>query len=60
MGVNSNGNNNGGNYHYKGNLGMWLKYQRTAKRGQSYCKITPEHEALLQKLVDEGKLKIIE
>ena len=42
-------------YHYKGNLGMWLASQRTAKKGQNNKKLAPEREALLQKLVDEGK-----
>ena len=45
---------NGGVYHYIGNLGAWLKNQRGAKKGQNNKKITPEREALLQKLVDEG------
>ena len=48
----------GGVYHYVGNLGAWLNHQRTAKKGQDNRKITPERHALLQKLVDEGKCNI--
>ena len=39
-------------YRYVGNLGLWLAHQRTSKKRN---KITPERQALLQKLVDEGK-----
>ena len=46
---------NGGVYHYVGNLGPWLNRQRKAKKGLDNRKITPERQALLQKLVDEGK-----
>ena len=46
---------NGGLYHYVGNLGIWLDNQRQAKKGKGAYKQTPEREALLQKLVDEGK-----
>ena len=46
---------NGDVYHYLGNLGTWLHRQRTAKKGVNNRKIKPEREALLQKLVDEGK-----
>ena len=45
----------GGVYHYVGNLGQWLKDQRNANRGNGNRKITPERQALLQRLVDEGK-----
>ena len=44
----------GGNYHYKGNLGGWLNSQRRAKKGLVRNKISSEHEAQLQLLVDEG------
>ena len=43
----------GGMYHYVGNLSTWLNHQRMAKKGNGR-KLTPEREALLQKLVDEG------
>ena len=46
---------NGGIYHYVGNLGTWVKGQRQAKKGTGHIKITPERQALLQKLVDEGE-----
>ena len=46
---------NGGVYHYVGNLGRWLDTQRQTNKGQNNKKITPERQALLQKLVDEGK-----
>ena len=42
-------------YHYQGGLGRWLHTQRQAKKGAGTSKITPEHEAQLQILVDEGK-----
>ena len=41
-------------YHYAGNLGIWLRSQRQAKKNIRNRKITPERQALLQKLVDEG------
>ena len=45
----------GGIYHYQGNLGSWLSKQRQAKRGTSHAnKITTEQIAQLQLLVDEG------
>ena len=44
-----------GVYHYVGNLGTWLHNQRIAKNGKGCNKISPERQALLQKLVDEGK-----
>ena len=46
---------NGCMYHYVGNLGAWLSTQRSAKKGKGSYKQTPEREALLQKLVDDGK-----
>ena len=46
----------GGNYHYKGNLGGWLNNQRKGKKGTGNLKITPEREAQLQLLVDEGEI----
>ena len=49
----------GGVYHYVGNLGQWLNRQRMAKKGTGKDKITPEREALLQKLVDEGKCECV-
>lgn len=50
---------NGANYHYTGNLGFWLKYQREAKRGLRTCPLTGVREARLQQLVDEGFCCII-
>ena len=44
----------GGNYHYKSNLGLWLHSQRLSKRDQGQNKLFPEHETLLQLLVDQG------
>ena len=42
-------------YEYRGKLGEWVHNQRQAKKGtQRSYKLTPEREALLQKLVDEG------
>ena len=46
---------NGGVYHYVGNLGTWLYTQRQAKKDKGNSKITLERQAWLQKLVDEGK-----
>ena len=46
---------NGEDYHYHGKLGSWLRNQRQSRRGANRSKITPEREALLQALVDEGK-----
>ena len=46
---------NGRPYHYNGKLGRWLMYQRQAKLGKyNKSKLSPEHEAKLQLLVDEG------
>ena len=45
----------GGLYHYAGNLGAWLKTQRQAKKGNGAYKLTTERQALLQKLVNEGE-----
>ena len=45
----------GGLYHYVDNLGAWISHQRQAKHGKGTYKQTPEREALLQKLVDEGR-----
>ena len=45
-------------YEYRGKLGEWVHTQRSAKKGQGGCKLTPEREALLQKLVDEGDIAI--
>ena len=41
-------------YHYKGNLGSWLDYQRKANRSTGLHRISPERVAQLQLLVDEG------
>lgn len=42
---------------YSGKLGRWLQVQRMAKRGsQHVTSISAERLALLQVLVDEGKL----
>ena len=46
----------GGVYHYRGNLLFWLHNQRNAKKGQGTCKMTAERLALLQALVDEGNI----
>ena len=46
----------GSNYHYKGNLGGWLNNQRQAKKGTGNRNLTPEREAQLQLLVDEGSV----
>ena len=46
-------------YHYVGNLGRWLNRQRSAKKGKGTYKQTPEREALLQKLVDQGKFMYV-
>ena len=40
-----------GHYHYEGRLGFWLHRQKQALK---IGKLSPEHEALLQKIVDEG------
>ena len=50
---------NGGAHHYVGNLGVWLKDQRQAKKSHGERKIKPERQALLQKLVDEGNKLVI-
>ena len=44
----------GGNYYYKSGLGCWLEIQRNAQQGLVEESLSPDHEALLQKLVDEG------
>lgn len=43
-----------GVYHYNGRLGRWLNTQRKAKKSTGRRQ-TPERQALLQKLFDEGK-----
>lgn len=45
----------GGWYHYVGRLGTWLSTQRCCKAGTRRYSLLPKREALLQKLVDEGK-----
>jgi hypothetical protein len=45
---------NGSDYEYKRNLGMWLYNQRQAKSGHG-AKLKTDQEKLLQKLVDKGK-----
>ena len=47
---------NGDTFHYYGALGSWLTRQRRYKRGLRGT-LTPDREALLQKLVDQGMLK---
>lgn len=42
---------------YKGSLGNWLHNQRQCKKGNGYP-LSPERQALLQKLVDESKFVI--
>ena len=44
---------NGEDLKYTGNLGRWLMTQRQSKKGQRNL-MSPEREALLQKLQDEG------
>lgn len=46
---------NGQDFHYVGKLGRWLRDQRQARKG-SRPKLTPERNAQLQKLVDEGEI----
>ena len=46
----------GGAYHYKGNLGLWLTTQRQVKKGKIHNRKTFERMELLQVLVDEGKI----
>jgi hypothetical protein len=45
----------GGDYHYKGRLGIWLCTQRQSKKGMRSA-LAPEREELLQELVDQGIL----
>jgi hypothetical protein len=45
---------NGQTFHYYGTLGSWLTRQRRYRKGLRGT-LQPEREALLQKLVDEGK-----
>lgn len=48
---------NGGVYHYMGNLGAWLHNQRQAKHGTgNRPKLSPERDLQLQQLVDSGLL----
>ena len=44
----------GETYHYKSSLGCWLTNQRSAHKGIGTHKISPEQEAQLQLLVDQG------
>ena len=44
----------GGDYHYKARLGSWLRIQRLAKKDQICRKLTPQREALLQQLCNDG------
>ncbi len=46
---------NGGVYHYSGNLGSWLGVQRMSRKGVSGWKLNQQRTDLLQKLVDQGK-----
>jgi hypothetical protein len=47
---------NGITRHYSGRLGVWVRNQRQRRNNAESggAQLTPEHEALLQKLVDEG------
>ena len=45
----------GGNFHYSSNLAKWLEKQRISKVKHQQPFMPAEHEAKLQKLVDEGK-----
>jgi len=38
------------------NIGKWLKWQRTCKKGTTGSRLTKDREARLQRLVDEGRL----
>jgi hypothetical protein len=43
-------------FHYQAHLGVWLSSQKSAKNGSHKTyKLSPERDALLQKLVDEGE-----
>jgi hypothetical protein len=43
-------------YHYKGKLGVWVQNQRSFRRLPSgKRKLSPDREALLQHLVDQGE-----
>ena len=46
----------GGDVPYSGNLGTWLKTQRCKKKGTNKPALTPEQEAVLQELVDQGTI----
>jgi len=48
---------NGSDYAYSGNLGGWVRRQRSLKNGTQYAnsKLEADREALLQKLVDQGR-----
>ena len=47
---------NGSDYAYSGKLGNWVHNQRGMKNGTGgRRKLKPDREALLQKLVDQGK-----
>jgi len=47
---------NGSDYAYSGKLGYWVSDQRQMKNGTAgNAKLKPDREALLQKLVDQGK-----
>jgi hypothetical protein len=46
----------GGTFKYIGHLGKWLARQRQLKKRTGPSRLAPEKEALLQVLVDEGKL----
>ena len=51
---------NGGIYHYIGNLGRWLEVQRLAKKGKTRThELTHEQIQKLQILVDQGIYKYI-
>ena len=47
---------NGNDFHYKGNLGKWLDNQRQGKKKLGGFKLTPDRQAQLQVLVDEGNI----
>jgi len=49
-------NEDGTDLHYVGNLGRWLDRQRQTHKGHRPEKLRPDRAAMLQKLVDEGKL----
>ena len=46
----------GGSYHYKAKLGVWLANQQQCYHGETGLRIRPEIQAKLQILVDQGNI----